>query len=119
MQLNQKNDKVKAFYSFILSRLNNTHKAEIEKFFGDQELNSSYLASAVRHIFAHGKLSPHANHSQPKNTSKICDAISEFLLNIVDLEFAKRINQIDAELTSPSISAAVGLNEHTREKVGL
>ncbi|BAZ13696.1 hypothetical protein NIES4071_55360 [Calothrix sp. NIES-4071] len=85
-------DKGNVFYSFILSKVNNSHKLEIEKLFANQPLNSSYLASGIRHIFAHGYLSPHANGSQPKNVVKICNMISVFLLNIIDLEFSKQMN---------------------------
>jgi hypothetical protein len=85
-------DKGNVFYSFILSKVNNSHKSEIEKLFADKPLNSSYLASGIRHIFAHGLLTPHANGSQPKNVVKICKLISDFLLNIVDSEFSKQMN---------------------------
>lgn len=91
----KKYDKNNTFYSFILSQVNPTHKAQIEKHFKGEEINSSYLASAVRHIFAHGKLTPHANKSHPRNVIKICDAISVFLLEIVDAEFTKRVAQTD------------------------
>lgn len=94
-------DKGTAFYSFILSKVDKYHKSEIEKLFANQPLNSSYLASGIRHIFAHGYLSPHANGSQPKNVVKICNLISDFLLNIIDLEFSKQI----------SIYAVKSLNE--------
>lgn len=91
----RKYDKNNAFYSFIISQVNNAHKAEIEKYFTEQELNSSYLASAIRHIFAHGQLTPHANNTKPKDVIKICDAISEFLLQIMDKEFTNRITKAD------------------------
>jgi hypothetical protein len=88
----RKHDKDKAFYLFLSSQVNNSHKSEIEKLFGGKKLNASYLASAIRHIFAHGKLTPHANKSYPKRVVDMCDLISEFLLNLVDSEFSKRVN---------------------------
>lgn len=69
-----------ALYSFISSQVNNSHRIEIEKHFAGKELNSSYLAFAIRHIFAHGQLTPHINNANPKNVAKICEAISFFFV---------------------------------------
>ena len=87
-------DKKDNFYLFLLSQVNGSHRVEIEKLLKGKALNSSYLASAIRHIFAHGQLTPHANKSRPRNVMRICDAISEFLLQIMDAEFTKRIDKI-------------------------
>lgn len=86
-------DNGNTFYSFISSKANKTHKDEIEKFFINEPLNSSYLVSGIRHIFVHGYLTPHANGSQAKNVVKICNIISGFVLNIIDSEFSKQINE--------------------------
>jgi hypothetical protein len=75
----------------ILTQTNSAHKAQIEKHFKGEDLNSSYLASAIRHIFAHGKLTPHANTSKPRNVVKICNAISDFLLLLMDTEFSNKV----------------------------
>jgi hypothetical protein len=85
-------DKDDTFFSFIQSQTNKVHHAEIEKHFKNQELNSSYLASAIRHIFAHGKLTPNANRSRPKKVVAMCDEITDFLLFIIDAEFSKGIS---------------------------
>lgn len=85
-------DSKKAFYSFIYERVKKSHKNEIDKLFANEDLNSSFLVSGIRHIFVHGYLTPHANGSQAKNVVKICYIISDFVLNIIDLEFSKQIN---------------------------
>ncbi|MBW4660040.1 MAG: hypothetical protein KME15_15300 [Drouetiella hepatica Uher 2000/2452] len=89
-------DRNRAFYTFIHSQLDRrAAQDEIEKLWAGKDLNGAYLASTVRHIFAHGQLTPHANQSQPKAVNRICNAIADFLLKIIDTEFSKRLDQAD------------------------
>ncbi|MCY7363309.1 MAG: hypothetical protein LH629_14770 [Ignavibacteria bacterium] len=83
----RKYDKNNTLYLFIISQVNNSHKVEIEKHFAGREINSSYLASAIRHIFVHGQLTPHTNNTNPKSLVKICDKMSYFLLQVMNSEF--------------------------------
>lgn len=81
------------FYKFIYDRVNNKHKSELDNYFNEDPCNIAYLASAIRHIFAHGWLSPHANQANPKAVTQICNILSEFLLDFMDREFSKRVDQ--------------------------
>lgn len=67
------------------------HQQEIGSYLenpsGNYEL--SYLASGVRHTFAHGILTPHSGNVKPKTTIEICKKLIYFFLPIIDLEFSK------------------------------
>ncbi|EHH1187385.1 hypothetical protein OTE47_004468 [Vibrio vulnificus] len=79
------------FYNFIYERVNKKHKAELDLYFNSDPCNPQYLASAIRHIFAHGPLTPNANEVEPKVVVEICDSLSEFLLTVMDSEFSSVI----------------------------
>jgi hypothetical protein len=72
---------------------NNKHTQEIGSYLanpsGNYEL--SYLISGIRHIFAHGILTPHSGKIKPKTTIEICEKLIDFFLSIIDLEFSKLV----------------------------
>ena len=86
-------DKDDKFYKFIYERVNNKHKNELDNYFNRDSCNIIYLASAIRHIFAHGWLSPHANQANPKAVNQICHILSQFLLDFMDREFSSRVEK--------------------------
>jgi hypothetical protein len=49
------------------------------------------IASAVRHIFAHGHLSANANDIEPRRVARACAVISDFLLEFMECDFSRRI----------------------------
>jgi hypothetical protein len=51
------------------------------------------LIMGIRHIFAHGHLTPHANNSFPGNTIKIVTHLSEFVLEGISGDFQLRVRQ--------------------------
>lgn len=81
------------FYKFIYQRVNNKHKAELDNYFNQDPCNILYLASAIRHIFAHGWLSPNANSAKSKAVIEICYTLSMFLLEFMDREFSYRVDR--------------------------
>src|SRR5690606_10051532 len=86
-------DRDDAFYRFIQERVNASHRAELENYFNQDPCNVAYLASAIRHIFAHGSLTPNANQVEPSTVVAVCDRISHFLINVMDQEFGGRVEQ--------------------------
>lgn len=79
------------FYKFIYERVNKTHKSELDKYFQEDDCNPQYLASAIRHIFAHGTLSANANDVSPNVVANICNILAEYLLKVMDDEFSRKI----------------------------
>jgi hypothetical protein len=86
-------DNRKSFYSFIRDHTRTAVQAEIDQFLSGNVVDSVYLAAAIRHVFAHGKLSPHANRTIPRKVVRICDDIADFLLRAMDEEFSRRVRQ--------------------------
>ncbi|MDY6895498.1 MAG: hypothetical protein SVO01_08815 [Thermotogota bacterium] len=84
-------DRNKSFYNFIYARVNNTHKKYLDKYFDGDLKNITYLASSIRHIFAHGTLTPHSQNTRPEKVIKVCNIISSFLLQVMEEEFYKRV----------------------------
>lgn len=100
----QRIDKGEKFYRFIDERVNPTHKDQLADYFKGNPCNIAYLASAIRHIFAHGWLSPNANEVDPKAVVEICDVLSDFLLTFMDTEFSRHVYIFSEKMAgSPSV----------------
>jgi hypothetical protein len=54
------------------------------------------VAAALRHIFAHGHLTAHPNGANAADLMAICDAFSEFFLNLMRADFLRRVNFAEA-----------------------
>lgn len=85
-------DEENAFYHFIYARVNSAHQAELSNYFANDPCNLAYLASAIRHIYAHGLLTPSANGGEPMVAAIISQKISNFLLCFMDNQFSKHVN---------------------------
>ena len=80
------------FYKFIYGRVNASHQRELDSYFNDDPCNVAYLASAIRHIFAHGWLTPSAGGGESTEAERICHALSEFLLEFMDNDFKAHVD---------------------------
>jgi hypothetical protein len=49
------------------------------------------LPASNRHIYVHGHLTAHPNGCTSENVEMICHAISDFLLNAIQEDFARRL----------------------------
>lgn len=79
------------FYQFIYERVNARHQRELETYRSSDLCNIAYLASAIRHIFSHGHLTPNANSVEPAICIEICHTLSDYLLYTMDREFGSRV----------------------------
>lgn len=80
------------FYKFIYERVNEPHKKELDRYFNDDPFNIAYLASAIRHIFAHGWLTPSAGGGEATQAVQVCDLLSEFILGFLDSSFSQIVD---------------------------
>jgi len=81
------------FFEFLFKHLDRQQiKSRVSNFQSGVSSNPAVLAAAIRHVFAHGKLTPNANKGNPKVTIAICTILSDFLLNFMDAEFEKSVN---------------------------
>jgi hypothetical protein len=82
------------FFHLVISKATEKRLvAELELYLAQQPFNPSYLASGVRHIFAHGMLTPNANRSNPDTVAKICDLLAEAHLSAAADDFQARVGE--------------------------
>ncbi|MBD2773872.1 hypothetical protein [Iningainema tapete] len=86
-------DKKKLLYNFLYERVNDKLKPKLSKCINCNSTNIAHISASIRHIFAHGELCAHSNRINPKNIYSICTSISDFLLNFMDAEFSKKIEE--------------------------
>lgn len=83
--------------SFISSKLKSrTLKDIIHASQRGESTNIAGLSAAIRHIFARGELTAHANRINPRRAHVICMNISNFLLDFMDQEFTRQIDAYSA-----------------------
>ena len=75
------------FYEFLYERVNAPHKRELENYVANDPCNLAYLASAIRHIFAHGWLTPNAGGGEAATAAQLSRELSQFLLFFMDQQF--------------------------------
>jgi hypothetical protein len=93
-----RNDADGRLCTFILSKLKaKTLREIVSACQRGESTNVVGLSAAIRHIFAHGELTAHANRINPQRVHGICMTISDFLLDFMDREFTR---QIDAYCTA-------------------
>lgn len=84
------------FFNFIKSKVNARHKRELESYFDGSPCNLVYLASAIRHAFTHGALTPNVDGVEARIVRDICVMLSETLLRIMDNKFTEFIRKEDS-----------------------
>jgi len=89
------------FLEFVkdkLDRPNPTKETEAEKemryYLEGNEFQPIAIMAAVRHVFAHGKLTPSANKSYPRNTTKILNILTNSILEAIDNDFSERVGNL-------------------------
>jgi hypothetical protein len=91
-------DNGRLFYNFLHQHVNATLKNHLSDIYSGVSQNITYLASSIRHIFAHGHLSAHANKCEPLVVKEICDCVFDFHMNVMDSEFTKAVNTYKSTL---------------------
>ena len=86
------------YFRFIHSQVSFRHKKALTDCFSGRSDNLSFLASSIRHIFAHGVLTPNARGVEPSEVIRVCDAISDFLLRLVDADFERRVSEFESSI---------------------
>lgn len=77
---------------FLHEKVNDKLKIKLMAIKNKETQNLIPLATAIRHIFAHGHLSANANKINPIKVAKICRAISDSLLKFMDDEFSEKVD---------------------------
>jgi hypothetical protein len=80
------------FLRFVYERLDHAeHRAQFDAFLNGKPCNLLYLPKGIRHIFAHGKLTPHSGTDSADPARLVADALCDFLFQVMDGEFTRRL----------------------------
>lgn len=89
----RRSDPKSKLLDFLIAELDNaTHKNRVQQFKEGASDNPVVVAAALRHLFAHGKMGPHANRSYPAAVGKIAVHLSQLLIQIMDIEFERTLH---------------------------
>ena len=89
----RKLDSDNKLFIFLASHLNENNTKIMKKFISEKtsDINVSFLAKSIRHVFAHGVLTGNAGGLSAKKFEKISKLISHFLLECMDSDFESRV----------------------------
>lgn len=87
-------------FTVLHSFVDKPHKAEIEKHISGNRCNPFYLASSIRHSFAHGLLSATPVHAPQRSVATVSRYFTEMLMHVMNREFEKRMSDFQAGLPS-------------------
>ena len=80
------------FLRSVYGHLDREHqRQQFDDFLSGKEMNTLFLAAGVRHIFAHGKLTPSAGAGDSTVASSVCRHLTDFTLRVLEGEFYKRL----------------------------
>lgn len=94
-ELAQRVVRTTTFASFLEDNTTrSTLKTKLTAVIRGESHNILAIAAAVRHIFAHGKLSAHANRCSPGKVDQICGDLTDNLFLFMDNEFKRKVGDI-------------------------
>ncbi len=85
-------------FSAIRPYLNPQHQRQIDDHVAGRLCNPFYLASGLRHAFAHGRLTASPVNAPPTSVATVSRYLSNVLMKVMDREFTSRINEFEAGL---------------------
>lgn len=74
------------------------HKSEIEKHLAGSRCNPFFLASAIRHAFAHGLLSATPVRAPQRTVATVSRYLTKVLIRVMDREFEARMSDFEEVL---------------------
>lgn len=85
-------DSANKFFQFIRQHTKRKAKTMLAKHLAGESICPTYLAAGIRHVFAHGILTPNANGADPAAVARICDRLAAALLAAMDGNFTSRVD---------------------------
>lgn len=83
-----------SYFKFIDTKLKNKQRKKIAPFFEAKSCCGLEMAAAVRHVFAHGLLTPTAQGTDGDHAAAICEHLVEGIFEVVDAEFKNRVQEV-------------------------
>jgi hypothetical protein len=91
-------DSDRKLFDFIHPRLNNKLQKKLMEIYNGEETNVAYIGFNPAYIRSRN-LTATANRINPIKVKKLCDNLSVFLLDFMDSEFSKKINEYQKKIT--------------------
>jgi hypothetical protein len=85
-------------FATIRPYLNPQHQRQVDDFIQGRRCNPFYLASGIRHAFAHGKLTATPVNAPPRSVATVSRYLSRVLMKVMDREFERRMTEFLAGL---------------------
>lgn len=85
-------------FAAIRSYLNPQHQRQIDEHIAGRLCNPFYLASSIRHAFAHGKLTANPANAPQTSVATVSRYLSRVLMSVMDREFERRMTEFTAGL---------------------
>jgi hypothetical protein len=82
-----------ALFAFMKPHLNKPHQKQLRFYLLGQPCNPFFLASGIRHLFAHGVLTPNPSGVTSITVRNVSRYLSRVLCKVMDREFEKRIEE--------------------------
>ena len=81
-----------SFLKFVRDRLDHQkHRSQVETYLAGQPCNPLYLPAGIRHIFAHGILTPNSGVGTTTTAQQISKVLCDFLFRVMDGEFLAKL----------------------------
>ena len=82
------------FFQAIRQHLEPRYQRQIDHHHQSEPCNPFYLAAAIRHAYAHGKLAAQPSGVPQESVGTVCRFVTRLLSMVADREFSKRVNDV-------------------------
>jgi hypothetical protein len=87
----ERHDTEHKLYDFLYDLSLEGSRHYLERYRDGDRRGVIFYAAAIRHIYAHGHLTAHPNGCNPDDVLTICDALADFLLELMQKDFTRRV----------------------------
>ena len=84
-------DPQSCFFNLILNKVRDDVEEHVAAYVKNQPYGLTYLPAAVRHVFAHGILTPNANKARPTDVALLTHYLAGILLDGIASDFEARV----------------------------
>lgn len=88
-------------FDFLYGFVDKRHKAEIKKHVSGHRCNPFFLASSIRHTFAHGVLTATPVNAPSRTVATVSRFFTRVLMKVMDREFEKRMIEFEESIAPP------------------
>lgn len=82
-------------FSMVQVHVNPTHQRQVDRHLRGRVCNPFYLASSIRHLFAHGLLTPNPAGVPMSAVATVSRFLCVILLRVMSREFERRMNKFE------------------------